>query len=163
MEVAVGEGRYGLVVAGYLEDGFRRVTGFEVLDLSALLRLEMNPLDVVFRQHWMRDFADLDGDFAAFAVKRHFRYVFFLRGILRVRDELRHRSRATRERTAAVLDESDDIATSLAYKETFCHKKALLAKILVTITIVPIPMRTGKVFSDISYPSSALLLTQSRR
>ena len=93
-----------------------------MLDLRAVLCLEVNPLDEVLRQHRVRDRADLDRHFAALAVQRDDRHVLLSSRIDRIGDEFLHRLAAAAQRAASVLDEPDDVPTFLTYEKTLCHK-----------------------------------------
>ena len=115
VEVAVFVGRDNLRAAES-KHGFGFAADFEALALSAVVRLQIDPCDVVFLEHGVIDAADVNGALVAFYLDDG--NVFFLARVNAAGDELGHVLAAAGHRRAGSVNHTNEVAADIAAEET---------------------------------------------
>ena len=125
MEVAVRVGCDNLRSAER-EHRFGRAAGLEALAMAAIFGLQVDPLDVVLRQHGMIDATNVDNRLVAFDLDHG--NVLFMARVNAAGYELGHMLAAAGHRRAGRMDHANKIAADVTTEETDFtqHNKSLL-------------------------------------
>ena len=112
MQIAVCIYRFHLVAFAKSETYFRLILRPQHFSLIPLFCLQRNPLDKVFRHHWM--LCGTNADFYQITVHRIDRKMLFYSRVRRTRHYFFHFLSAAHNRNSRVLNHRNDISAMLA-------------------------------------------------
>ncbi len=115
MQVAVGIDFEGFLAFEEGEIGLRGLAGLEEAERAALIGEEVDPFDIVLREHRVGDGADRDVDDVALLLGD--RDVLFDRAVIHQSDEFLHRLAAARRLAADFVEFGDDGPAREAFVE----------------------------------------------
>ena len=111
MQIAVSVNGYGLVVAG-AESRLGILSRFEDSALTAVFGFQIDPFDIVFFEHRMADFSDIDMNRAV--LHRYHRQMLFAGGFCGVGHKRLHFFSAAHHGNIGFMKYADQVATATA-------------------------------------------------